>query len=281
MNLLELTLLNGQYEGDETGGKIPWNEPDFSRRMLENHLSQDHDWASRRLPVIEQQVSWIARQLPAGARILDLGCGPGFYTQRLAQRGFDCTGVDFSPASVQWAREQAQSAGLEINYVEQDVREYQPDDPFDFIMMTFGEINVFSFEDAQRLVMRSAAWLKPGGSLLIEVHTFDEVKRQGMAPASWQRCPQGLFLAEPHLLLSENRWDEETQTSTTTFWALKADASIAHFSSQTRAWRDDEYLQLLAQCGFHTTARIAADDWPVSETFAGKLFALMARRETV
>lgn len=28
--------------------KIPWDEPAFSQRMLENHLSQDHDWASRR-----------------------------------------------------------------------------------------------------------------------------------------------------------------------------------------------------------------------------------------
>ncbi len=69
-------------------GKIPWDEPAFSQRMLENHLSQDHDWASRRLTVIEQQVTWITRQLPAGARILDLGCGPGFYTRLLAERGF-------------------------------------------------------------------------------------------------------------------------------------------------------------------------------------------------
>ncbi|EOI1394309.1 hypothetical protein ACMGOD_005528 [Klebsiella oxytoca] len=28
--------------------KIPWDEPAFSQRMLANHLSQDHDWASRR-----------------------------------------------------------------------------------------------------------------------------------------------------------------------------------------------------------------------------------------
>ncbi|WP_155960947.1 class I SAM-dependent methyltransferase, partial [Klebsiella aerogenes] len=118
--------------------KIPWDEPAFSQRMLANHLSQDHDWASRRQDVIEQQVEWIASQLPPGARILDLGCGPGFYTQRLAERGFHCTGVDFSPASVNWARQQAQNAGLNIDYVQQDIRAYWPDKSFDFIMMTFG-----------------------------------------------------------------------------------------------------------------------------------------------
>ena len=94
--------------------KIPWDEPAFSQRMLENHLSQEHDWASRRLAVIEQQVAWLDGQLPAGARILDLGCGPGFYTRQLAERGFCCTGVDFSPASIAWARQQAQAASLDI-----------------------------------------------------------------------------------------------------------------------------------------------------------------------
>ncbi len=157
------------------------DEPAFSQRMLENHLSQDHDWASRRLTVIEQQVTWITRQLPAGARILDLGCGPGFYTRLLAERGFHCTGVDFSPASITWARQQAQAANLNIDYIQQDIRTYHPTEPFDFIMMTFGELNVFSAADAQSLISHCAQWLKPDGKLLVEVHTFDEVKRRGMA----------------------------------------------------------------------------------------------------
>ncbi|SUX59850.1 DNA methyltransferase [Citrobacter amalonaticus] len=78
MNLLELTLLSGQYNDRETGGKIPWNDPDFSRRMLENHLSQEHDWASRKLSVIEQQVDWIARQLPAAQQYLIWDAAPDF-----------------------------------------------------------------------------------------------------------------------------------------------------------------------------------------------------------
>ena len=44
----------------------------------------------------------------------------------LAERGFCCTGVDFSPASIAWARQQAQAAGLDIAYHQQDVRDYAP-----------------------------------------------------------------------------------------------------------------------------------------------------------
>jgi len=246
--------------------------------MLANHLSQDHDWASRRQGIIEQQVEWIASQLSPGAHILDLGCGPGLYTQRLAERGFHCTGVDFSPASVSWARQQAQKAGLNIDYVQQDIRAYWPDKSFDFIMITFGELNVFSTADARSLVSRCALWLEPGGRLLTEVHTFDEVKRQGMAEASWQRCPDGLFLGVPHLLLTEHDWDEEAQTSSTTFWAIEANGQTTRFGSQMTAWRDDEYVSLLDNAGFNLLPPPESHDWPVSETFEGKLFALLAEK---
>lgn len=258
--------------------KIPWDEPAFSQRMLANHLSQDHDWASRRQEVIEQQVEWIASQFPPGAHILDLGCGPGFYTHRLAERGFHCTGVDFSPASVNWARQQAQNAGLNIDYVQQDIRAYWPDKSFDFIMMTFGELNVFSAADARSLVSRCALWLEPGGRLLTEVHTFDEVKRQGMAEASWQRCPDGLFLGVPHLLLTEHGLDEEAQTTSTQFWAIEENGHTTRFGSQMTAWRDDEYVSLLGNVGFTLLPPPESHDWPVSETFEGKLFALLAEK---
>lgn len=258
--------------------KIPWDEPAFSQRMLANHLSQDHDWASRRQEVIERQVEWIASQLSTGAHILDLGCGPGFYTHRLAERGFHCTGVDFSPASVSWASQLAQNAGLNIEYIQQDIRAYLPNKPFDFIMMTFGELNVFSMADASAIISRCSQWLRPGGRLFTEVHTFAEVKRQGMAETSWQRCPDGLFLDVPHLLLTEHSWDEEAQTSSTQFWAIEANGHTTRFGSQMTAWHDEEYINLLGNVGFTLLPPPESHDWPVSETFEGKLFPLLAEK---
>ena len=57
--------------------KIPWDDPAFSRRMLNEHLSQEHDLASRRVEWIDRQVEWIHRGLlsarPAGRASMHIG----------------------------------------------------------------------------------------------------------------------------------------------------------------------------------------------------------------
>jgi len=117
MNLTDIALRILPAAWTE-GENIPWNEPGFSERMLREHLSQDHDAASRRTEKIERHIAWIYAALLAGqaGAVLDLGCGPGLYSQRLASRGCACTGIDYSPASVRYAREMADREGLPIDY---------------------------------------------------------------------------------------------------------------------------------------------------------------------
>src|SRR5262245_31713047 len=90
------------HEGDN----IPWNGAAFSGGTLAEHLSQTHGAASRRSATIDRQVTWIHRTLLGGrpTTILDLGCGPGLYTSRLARVGHSCVGIDFSPAALAYAR---------------------------------------------------------------------------------------------------------------------------------------------------------------------------------
>jgi 2-polyprenyl-3-methyl-5-hydroxy-6-metoxy-1,4-benzoquinol methylase len=97
------------------GDNIPWDDPGFSERMLAEHLSQEHDLASRRSEAIDHHVEWIFSEILGSrpARLLDLGCGPGLYTVRLARAGCECVGIDFSPASIRHARDlTATEAGL-------------------------------------------------------------------------------------------------------------------------------------------------------------------------
>jgi SAM-dependent methyltransferase len=50
-------------------------------------------------PVYRDYVDFVAGVAPAGGRVLDVGCGCGWSTYWLAERGFDATGVDLNPAA--------------------------------------------------------------------------------------------------------------------------------------------------------------------------------------
>ena len=102
MNLIDLINRTSNPEPWSEGDNIPWNDPGFSQRMLKEHLSQDHDAASRKFERIGQHVHWIHHNALDGkpGKLLDLGCGPGLYANRLAKLGHECIGIDFSPASI-------------------------------------------------------------------------------------------------------------------------------------------------------------------------------------
>lgn len=78
------------------------DDPDFSERMLREHLDESHGAASER----QQQIDWLwARlNLRTGSKVLDVTCGPGLYAVELAVRGCSVTGVDFSPAGIAYAQ---------------------------------------------------------------------------------------------------------------------------------------------------------------------------------
>jgi SAM-dependent methyltransferase len=237
------------------GDNIPWNEPGFSGRMLKEHLSQSHDKASRRSETIVRHVEGIAREVlgPAPARVLDLGCGPGLYLQALAGRGYECRGIDFSPASVAYARRQAEAAGLSIDYVEADLRvaEFGPDGSFDAVMQIFGELNVFDPAAARGILGKAWAALKPGGRLLAEVAVEDSVRRMGAEPPVWWSAREGLFGEQPHLVLTESFWDEASKTATKRYYRVDAEAAeVTRWASSQQAYSEAEYRELLEGCGF-------------------------------
>ncbi|MBN1642658.1 MAG: methyltransferase domain-containing protein, partial [Anaerolineae bacterium] len=154
------------------GDNIPWHEPGFSARMLREHLSQEHDAASRRSFKIDAHVAWIHRLLSGRpARILDLGCGPGLYASRLARLGHTCVGIDWSPASIAYATHVAEQEGLDCTYVEEDIRRAAYGTGYDLAMLLYGEFNVFRPKDARCILGKAWAALSAEGLLLLEPHT--------------------------------------------------------------------------------------------------------------
>ncbi len=113
----------------------------------------------------------ITTHVPAGSRILDLGCGPGCDDEHLARRGYSVTAIDWSPAMVDEARRRVQAAGVEdrVDVHHLGIHELDRLAPrtFDAATSNFGPLNcVPSLTDAARLI---GDRLRPGAVLVASV----------------------------------------------------------------------------------------------------------------
>ncbi len=259
---------------------IPWNDPAFSERMLKEHLTQDHDAASRRSATIDKHVDWIHNRVLSGkpARILDLGCGPGLYALRLAKLGHDCVGIDYSPASIAYARDRAENEGASIRYIHEDIRQADFGTGFDLVMQVYGEFNVFCPADAKAILKKARSALGHGGALLIEPHTFAAMEKIGRHPCSWHSAKEGLFSDRPYICLQESFWDADGHTATSRFFIIDVDAgAVTRHAASYQAYTDNEYKSLLEECGF-SDVRQYASLTGIEEDPQGHLIAIVAMK---
>jgi SAM-dependent methyltransferase len=281
MHLLNIVHRHVVPEPWSEGEKIPWNDPEFSQRMLREHLSQDHDWASRKSATIDRHVDWIRQQIPVTgfARVLDLGCGPGLYASRLSGGGLECVGIDFSPASIEYARGVAQREHLTCTYRLEDVRQADFGTDYNLVMFVYGELNVFRPQEAGRILEKAWAALCPGGSLVLEVHTFDVVHQMGSQSPSWHSEEKGLFSARPHLYLEEDFWDAVHSVATTRYFIVDAGTGdVTRYAASVQAYTQDEYLALLKEAGFEKVEIFPSLTGEEDPTQAN-LFVLLAHKQ--
>src|SRR4051794_41059364 len=77
----------------------------------------------------------------SGQTVLDVGCGTGVVALTAAQRGAKVSGADLTPALLERARENAQIAGMEIDWSEADVEALPfADGQFDVVLSQFGHM---------------------------------------------------------------------------------------------------------------------------------------------
>ncbi len=114
-------------------------------------------------------------QIPKGSRLLDIACGKGRHSMIFAERGFEVTGVDFSPASIEIAK-QSEKPGLE--FFVHDMRLPFWGNYFDYAFNFFTSFGYFRTRREHDAAMRTISrGLKPGGTFVIDylnVHFSEE-----------------------------------------------------------------------------------------------------------
>lgn len=124
---------------------------------------------------------------PGAGRALDLACGEGRNAVWLAEQGWTVTGVDFSAVGLAKGRRLAESRGVTVEFLVEDVVAWAPPEAaYDLVIVFYLQLPA-----AQRSAVLAHARraLAPGGTFLLVAHDRSNVEHGWGGPQDPAVCP--------------------------------------------------------------------------------------------
>jgi SAM-dependent methyltransferase len=159
----------------------------------------------------EQVAKALALTKPPGKSVLDLCCGPGRCSIALAKKGFRVTGVDKTTYLLKKARAQAKAARVNIEWVQEDMRDFVRPASFALVLSMFTSFGYFDDrQDDMTVLQNMFTSLQPGGACLIEVLGKERLAKI-LQPTISAVLPDGTLMVERHEIFDDwtrvrNEW---------------------------------------------------------------------------
>lgn len=178
-----------------------------------------------------------------GEAILDLCCGPGRHSVELAKRGYKVTGVDRTAFLIDLGKQRAAQAGVSVEWIESDMREFTRPRSFDLALSMFTSLGYFETAAEERRVLQNIREsLRPGGTLLVEMASKERIASM-FAPTSSQAFPDGTILFERREIYDD--WSRVRQQ-----WTLVKDGTAKTFPFTHAIYSGHELKTELLAAGF-------------------------------
>jgi len=232
---------------------IPWHEDPVFWEGLRDGIFDQPLWAHA-----ETEVSQLLTLAPlaAGAAVLDIPCGPGRHIVPLAQRGLKLCGVDLSQAYLAEAKQRADAAGVIVELVEADMRQFVRPAGFDLAICLYTSFGYSSEpEDDVTMLQNLYRSLKPSGRLVLELVTKETAVASG--PFTYE-VGGGRRVVEQAQLVENGAIIQRR-------WQLQGPDIDRSWLAWHRLYTVDQLCAMLHDAGFRqTTAYGALDGRPFS-----------------
>ncbi len=151
------------------------DEPGFDAQGLfdEDYLHFYAEALSDERSDAETELLWRLLELRPGMELLDLACGHGRIANRLAARGCRVTGLDATPLFLDLARRDAAARGVDVDYLQGDMRALPWTGRFDRVVNWFTSFGYFDDAGNRQVLSQVARVLRPGGRFALEVQHRD------------------------------------------------------------------------------------------------------------
>ena len=183
-----------------------------------------------------------------GGLVLDLGCGTGSLTERLAAAGYDMIGVDSSDEMLEIAYSKKMESGADILYLCQDMREFELYGTVRAVVSVCDALNYATGEGELLTVFRLVCnYLDDDGVFIFDMNTLYKYREILGENVFAENRDEGSFIWE-------NYFDPETGINEydLTFYIRGADGRYDRFEEThfQRAYEIPRITELLDEAGF-------------------------------
>ncbi|MBN2434369.1 MAG: class I SAM-dependent methyltransferase [Spirochaetes bacterium] len=189
-----------------------WDDEYISTQMLDTHLDDSIDLASRSGEFMARSAKWIIDyfKLGAGVSVADFGCGPGLYAEKFADSGANVFGIDFSRRSISYAKEVSQKNKSNIEYQCGNYLNFKSDKKYNLITLIYCDYCALNPDQRKTLLSIFYKHLEDDGVVLFDVYTEASFDMKDEVVMYDENLFEGFWSNEPYFgFLNMFKYDEE------------------------------------------------------------------------
>jgi SAM-dependent methyltransferase len=236
----------------QKSNEVIWTDEHISKSLLDAHLDETNDAASRKSDKRISIVNWLNSNIRQSSKIIDLGCGPGLYAYELGKLGHNVLGIDFNKESVNYAQNNKSIKNVVqykyCNYLKDII-----DGKFNAAMMIYCDFGAL-IPNEQKLLLNKLNYLLCDDDLLFFDVFGKEALKNKEEKRNWFISQGGDFWnKEPYFLMEEMKYFEKESVFGTRYYLLEQmNGRIKEYIMWDQYYDEQSIKKFLLENGFET-----------------------------